>query len=431
MDEAWRVDWTNECVWHGRERVRLPPKVFAVLRLLVAHTGQLVTKEALLQAVWPDTVVSEAVLTTCIGELRRALGDTAQAPRFIQTVHRRGYRFIGHLPTDTSSALPLCSPRLAPAPPPLLVGREGVLAHLRQWLAHVRQGARQVVWLTGEPGIGKTTVVNAFVEAAAAEGDIWLAQGQCIDHYGVGEAYLPVLEALGRLCRAPEGAALLPVLEQQAPTWLAQMPSLLNPAALEALQRRVLGATQERMVRELAEAVEAFTVTRTLLLVLEDLHWSDYATLDLLTYLARRPGPARLLLLGTYRPVEVLLRGHPVKTIKQDLVLHGQGVELPLALFTAAEVAQYLARRGAGGAELPPALRGLAQLLYQRTDGHPLALVTMVEHLCHRGVLWERAGPWEVQPEAAAVLQEVPASVRQMIEQQFDRLSPAEQRVLE
>jgi DNA-binding winged helix-turn-helix (wHTH) protein len=99
MDEAWRVDWANECVWHGRAMVRLPPKVFAVLRLLVAQAGQLVTKESLLQAVWPEAVVSEAVLTSCIGELRKALGDTAQAPRFIQTVHRRGYRFIGDLPT--------------------------------------------------------------------------------------------------------------------------------------------------------------------------------------------------------------------------------------------------------------------------------------------------------------------------------------------
>ena len=122
-------------------------------------------------------------------------------------------------------------------------------------------------------------------------GDVWLARGQCIEHYGAGEAYLPVLEALGRLCREPEGAALLPVLEQQAPTWLVQMPALLSATALEAVQRRVLGATQERMLRELAEAVEVLTVSRPLLLVLEDLHWSDYATLDLLTYLARRLGP--------------------------------------------------------------------------------------------------------------------------------------------
>ena len=170
--------------------VRLPPKVFAVLRLLVAQAGQLVTKEVLLQAVWPEAVVSEAVLTSCIGELRKMLGETAQAPRFIQTVHRRGYRFIGHLPTVAPFALPpspLAPPR-ATVPPSLPVGRERELTQLHQWLERVRQGARQIVFLTGEAGLGKSTVVNAFVEDAAGAGDVWLARGQCIEHFGGGEA---------------------------------------------------------------------------------------------------------------------------------------------------------------------------------------------------------------------------------------------------
>jgi predicted ATPase len=400
-----------------------------VLRLLATQAGHLGTKEALLEAVWPETVVGDAVLTSCIGELRKVLGETAQAPRFIQTVHRRGYRFIGHLPAVAPSAvLPSLRPR---APAPLLVGRERELAHLHQWLERVRRGARQIVLLTGEPGLGKTTMVNAFVDDVAGAGDVWLARGQCIEHYGGGEAYLPVLEALGRLCRGPEGAALLPVLEQQAPTWLAQMPALLSAATLEAVERRVVEATQQRMLRELAEAVEVLTVSRPLLLVLEDLHWSDFATLDLLTYLARRVGPSRLLILGTYRPVELLLRAHPLQTVKQELVLHGQAVELPLELLTAGEVAQYLALRCAGGADLPPTIRRLAQIMHHRTDGHPLFMVTIVEHLIHGGVLREGGGQWEVQPDAAAAVVEVPASVRQMIEQQFDRLSEAEQRVLE
>lgn len=224
---------------------------------------------------------------------------------------------------------------------------------------------------------------------------------------------------------------MVPCASTATPSWLAQMPALLSAPALEAVRHRVLGATPERMLREFAEAVEVLTATRPLLLVLEDVHWSDYATLDLVTYLARRAGPARLLLLGTYRPVEVLLRGHPLQTVKQELVLQGQGVELPLELLTAAEVAQYLALRGAGGADLPPAGRRLAQLLYQRTDGHPLFMVTVVEHLLQRGVLQERPGPWEVSPEAVTAAMEVPASVRQMIEQQFERLSPEEPRVLE
>src|SRR5262245_65311955 len=133
-DEQWRVDWTNECVWHGDEMVRLPPKAFAVLRLLMEQAGQLVTKETLLEAIWPDAVVTEAVLTVCIGELRKALRETAQAPRFIQTVHRRGYRFIGHLPPvvpSTSPPAPLSLPRAA-SPAPLLVGRERELTSLHQ-----------------------------------------------------------------------------------------------------------------------------------------------------------------------------------------------------------------------------------------------------------------------------------------------------------
>ena len=250
-DELWRVDWTNACVWHGDEMVRLPPKAFAVLRLLVEQAGQLVTKEALLEAIWPDAVVNEAVLTVCIGELRKALRDSAQAPRFIETVHRRGYRFIGHLPAVVPSTLPPSplSPPRSTSPSPLLVGREREFTHLHQWLGRVRQGARQTVFLTGEPGMGKTTVVNAFMEELASTGDAWLAWGQCIEHYGVGEAYLPVLEALGRLCREPGGAALLQVLEQHAPTWLVQMPALLNAVAFAAVQRRMLSAAQERMMR--------------------------------------------------------------------------------------------------------------------------------------------------------------------------------------
>ncbi len=433
MDETWRVDWANECLRHDDAMVRLPPKIFGVLRLLVAQPGQLVTKEVLLQAVWPDTVVSEAVLTTCIAELRKVLGETAQAPRFIQTVHRRGYRFIGHLPPVAASAV-LPSPPLAPratAPPLLLVGRERELTHLHEWLERVRQGTRQIVFLTGEPGLGKTTVVNAFVEEAAGAGNVWLARGQCIEHYGAGEAYLPVLEALGRLCREPEGAALVPALEQHAPTWLAQMPALLSATALEAVQRRVVGATQQRMLRELTEAVEVLTASRPLLLVLEDLHWSDYATLDLLTHLARRLGPSRLLIVCTYRPVEALLRGHPLRTIKQELVLHGQAVELPLELLTAQDVARYLALRCAGGADLPLPVQRLAQNIHQRTDGHSLFMAAIVEHLLVGGVLREGAGQCEVQPEAAAAVLEVPANLRQMIDLQFDRLNQEEQRVLE
>src|SRR5215475_13061257 len=92
---AVRLEVENERAWCGDRLLDLPPKPFAVLRHLVQHAGRLVTKAQLLDAVWADTVVSESVLTTCIRDLRRALADSSRAPRYIETVHRRGFRFVG------------------------------------------------------------------------------------------------------------------------------------------------------------------------------------------------------------------------------------------------------------------------------------------------------------------------------------------------
>ena len=281
--DAYRLEVNNEQLWCGAQALRLTAKAFHVLRYLVEHAGQLVTKDALFEAVWPGTVVSEGVLTNCIGELRKALGDAAQAPRFIATVHRRGYRFIAPValvgPPEPTAHTASAAVPMSPVPPPLLVGREAEVQALRQWLEQALQGQRQVVFVTGEAGIGKTTMVDAFLGTMTGAAPPWVAWGQCLAHYGAGEAYLPVLDALGRLCWAPGHECLVALLGRYAPTWLEQMPAFLSPADLEGVQRRVQGATRERMLRELAEALEVVTAEQPLVLVLEDLHWSDHATL--------------------------------------------------------------------------------------------------------------------------------------------------------
>jgi hypothetical protein len=164
------------------------------------------------------------------------------------------------------------------------------LAQVQEWWGRAQQGERQVGFVTGEAGLGKTTLVDAGCAQMAVAGPLRLGRGQCLDHHGAGEAYLPVLEALGQLCRGPQGAPLVAQLAQYAPTWLLQMPAFVSPGEVEGLQRRVLGATQERMLRECAEVVDVLTAAQLLVLVLEDLHWSDAATLDLLAYLARLGG---------------------------------------------------------------------------------------------------------------------------------------------
>src|SRR6266571_6217627 len=254
---SFQLDLRDERLWCGPKVVRLPPKPFAVLACLVTQAGRLVTKDALLAAVWPDTVVSEDVLTVTMRQLRRVLGDQARIPRFIETVHGRGYRFIAlvQAPASLGESVEREVPHAAPLPrfrrPQHFVGREAELAQLVQWWTTARQGTRQVGVIAGEPGIGKTALVDTFVAQLADTEDVWVGHGQCLDHYGAGEAYLPILEALGRLCRGPGGPDIVEILRQQAPTWLVQMPGLVRPTALEGLQRRVLGTTQERMLREM------------------------------------------------------------------------------------------------------------------------------------------------------------------------------------
>jgi hypothetical protein len=283
-----------------------------------------VTKDALFAAVWAEAYVSEAALTVCIRELRRVLQDAVQAPQYIETVRGRGYRFVAPI-TETSRPLLLAGPLpLAAAPPPRLVGREAVLAQLQAHYARARQGVRQLVWVTGEAGIGKTALVDAFVAQVASADAVWVGRGQCLDQYGAGEAYLPVLEALGRLGRGPEGAALLPVLRQYAPSWLVHLPALLTPEDWERLAHTASGMTPARMLRELAEALEVLTVARPLVLVLEDLHWSDRATLEWMAYVIRRRDPACLLLLGTYRPADVMGHVHPLRPLLAELQQHPQ-----------------------------------------------------------------------------------------------------------
>ena len=426
---AVRIEAENECAWRGEQRLQLMPKAFAVLRHLVDHAGRLITKEELLTRVWRDAIVSDAALTTCIRDLRRALGDSSDTPRYIETVHRRGFRFIGPIAGPTPPSLAradIGGDRGSSPAAATLVGRDAELARLHELLGRAMDGQRQLVFVTGEPGIGKTALVEAFLSGIGLMETLRIGRGQCVEQYGAGEAYLPVLEALGRLGRDPRGDQLVQVLKQHAPTWLAQLPALLTDEDLEAVERRAQGATRERMLRELVEGLDILTVDSPLVLVLEDLHWSDSATIDLLAMLARRREASRLLIIGTYRSADVAVTEHPLKATKHELELHGQCEEIPLQFLSVSAVAEYLSRRFAQ----PEWPSELARALHRRTDGNPLFLVNTIDDLIVRGQLHEVDGQWVLSVPVQDLARDAPETLWQMVEQQIERLTPDEQAML-
>jgi predicted ATPase/DNA-binding winged helix-turn-helix (wHTH) protein len=434
--DDFSLDLTNECLLKGSQVIKLRPKPFAVLHYLLQRPGQLATKEELIRAAWPETFVGEAVLKVAIRELREVLDDDPKSPRFIQTAHRRGYRFIGRnvrtvvRPTKTqdiaeSHSISTMPPGRRVPLPGKVVGRERALSRMKSGLENMLGGERQILFVSGEAGIGKTALVDLFARSLAAYPGTRTTRGQCMELYGTSEAYLPVLEAIGRLARDEQ--QVVDVLRSHAPMWLLQMPSLMTAADGETLARVSLGANRDRMLREMSEALEVLTADLPLVLILEDLHWSDYLTLDLISYLARQRHPAHLMLVGTYRTADLLASGHPLRAVKQELLAKQQCEELELEYLSQDDVADYLSIRFPRN-RFP---EGLVRLIHRRTDGNPLFMVNTVDYLvAGEFVAWDGQN-WSLIADFENIKVGVPDGIKQMIDKQVNHLDQEERLTLQ
>jgi DNA-binding winged helix-turn-helix (wHTH) protein/predicted ATPase len=420
------LDVIDERLWRRDESVPLGHKAFTVLVRLLNEPNQLVTKDQLLAAAWPETAVSEAVLTTAMREIRRAVADTARTPLFVETVHGRGYRFIAALVATTEDPRTGVLPERPMAPVAAraggpLVGRSEESAELREWYAAAQQGTRRIGFVCGEAGIGKTALVDAFVGALAGSA-VRVARGQCIEQFGAGEPYLPVLEALGRLARDPD-AGIGRVLRDRAPSWLAHLPTLASAGGDPPAPVR-----PERMLRELTEAIDAFTAVEPLILVLEDLQWSDSATLDWLAYVARRRDAARLLVLGTYRPLEAVLHDAPLRRVLGELRHQPQTSELVLDYLSRDDVTTLLRQRCGALLNIDIDVGELADVLHRRTGGHPLFLAGIVDELIRSLKQSPSEQPWL---DPSTVAHAIPMNVRRFIEHRLEQASDEDRQVLE
>ncbi|MEP4147630.1 MAG: AAA family ATPase [Halioglobus sp.] len=410
--------------------VVLRPKSWNLLCYMAARPGLLLTKKELIEAVWADRVVTEASLNQAVRELRKALGDDARSPRYIETVHRLGFRFIADTGEHDSSSQPQETQfTAADQSKAALFGRQQALDYLREQLKQATSGQRQLCFVTGEPGIGKTSLVQAFLDSISTGQESYkpvIGMGRCIDQHGEGEAYLPILEALDRLARGPDGERVKQQLQRYAPTWLIQLPWLLPPDG-PGYDPLLASATPTRMLREFCVLCEAIAGESPLILWLEDLHWSDHSTIGLLDALARRHEPANIFVIASYRPVDAALMDAPVRQLKQALVPHSSVSELPLELLNSEELSGYLAERFGDLTQLP----ALTEVIYETTDGNPLFLVTLCNYLVAQQLLVRNDSLWALTEPVESISKKCPASLKGIIEQHLEHTTDEEHLLLE
>jgi DNA-binding winged helix-turn-helix (wHTH) protein len=388
-------------VWRGGEVV-LRAKTWDVLLYFAGRRGELISPQTLRAAVWSDVTVAMKTVHNVVAELRQALYCAPGEPAPIQTVKRRGYRFVAAV-VQVAPALPVPLASGTPRPPP-----DGVLLHRPQpaaqlyaaWRGGLLAGTR-IGLLLGEPGAGKSTVLRGFLDTlaggedagAGAPGAAWplIALGCCADRVKHAEPYGPLLMALGAiLATRPSTVA---TLRRLAPTWLLQFPGLLDAVELEQLQRVCAGSAPARRSREGVALFEALAAEDALVLAIEDIHWADADTLDVLTALARMARRVPLFVVATLRRFPTLARSAVAPRLE---TLRRLAVEIEVPRFTPDEVLAYLRLRLADDAIAPD----LAALLEERSSGNPLVLHSLCRQMIEHRQLQRTADGWRLDAAA-------------------------------
>jgi DNA-binding winged helix-turn-helix (wHTH) protein/tetratricopeptide (TPR) repeat protein len=423
--EPYRLDLQERQLFRGTEAVALQPKLFDLLAVLVQNAGCLLQKNDLLEQVWGEVAVEEGSLTRAISTLRQVLGSCPDGPDYIQTVTKRGYRFTADVRETTGNEID--STRLAgaiPLPPLLLdpdaprfVGRDAELAQMQDVWQRATNGRRQLLLIAGEPGIGKTRLSLEFARARGGEGAIVLAG--CSDEEAL-VPYQPFVEALTwyvRVCPEPDLRAQLVAigggteLGLLIPELLHRVPDLPPPPLAPN------DAQRYRLFETVAAMLGVASRARPLLLVFDDLHWADRATLLLLRHVMRSSNAASLAIVATYRESE-LGRTHPLADMLIKLRHEGSVIRLPLHGLDVAHV-RGLVDTIAG----PDVPSQLAQMVTDSTDGNPFFATEMLRHLKETGAIARLAG----SVGSAVDLMDVGLSegIREVIGRRLSRLSDA------
>lgn len=311
----------------------------------------------------------------------------------------------------------------------VFVGRGAELRQLERLLDRTCHGNGRIVFISGDPGIGKTSLSSEFLKEARRrpEGIISLT-GYCAPQYGAGEAYLPFLDAFAKALNGPARAVVTEVLLSHAPAWSLQFSAAFSATEIrERLRRDTLGATQERMLREMGDYLMALTSQSPMVLLLEDLHWADRSTINLVRYLAQRIDGMRLLLIGTFRPEELDQNNPQLSDCVRDLTARDQCEEIALGALNRQAIVDHLNARFRANDFSDE----LAALLEQKTGGHPLFTTRLARDLFERGVIVRRHAGWSLAHDVSVASLEMPESVLSLIRRRLELLDDVDRRLLQ
>ncbi len=309
------------------------------------------------------------------------------------------------------------------------VGREAERDQLRRALARARDGQGLLMAVAGEAGIGKTSLVEDFLAEAMARPDRpTIARGRCSERLAGSEAYLPILDAFDHLQNRHSGDSAHQLMKAVAPTWYLQVATgLSEQSGIGTMRFEAQAASQERLKREAGAFLHDLARAHPVVLFLDDLHWADASTVDLVNYLASRFAGTRLLVLTTYRPSEMARGQHAFLDVRSNLQARGLLEELSLQFLSAADVSHYLALEFPEHA-FPPEFAGE---IFAKTEGNPLFMADLVRYLRDSGRIAEDRGRWRLSAAAAAAgVKDLPESVRSMIERKIQQLEERDRKLL-
>ncbi len=416
------LDVDNQCLWIHEQAVPLTPKAFQALHYLSLHEQELVSQEDLRKHLWPDTFVDPGNVKKYVLEIRNALDDDPRQPKFIETLPRRGYRFLPSVHT----VAPFASSDSVPAVRFPIAGRDSHLSTLQQLFSKVEAGEFQMAFVTGAPGIGKTALIKEFLRWLNSRGHVRCRFAECSEEDVEREPYYPVLNILEDLCETDATGSTARTVGEYTPSLIPRLSEYIFRAQPHLLERSVHRRNSRRtMSREIIRALTMIARTEPVVLVVEDIQWADSATIAFFNTLARRNPSARLMVIATSRPPLPNTDDSPLYRIKDDLCSRSLCAAIPLESLSQHDIATWLT-------QLVPNSRPnlqLTEMLYEHSGGNPFLMHAILDDLTAHGFCRCERGEWRTTIAPKAI--RVPDRVRKFVTLQLHSLTENDIELLE